>query len=88
MTAMQQDPHGDSEQDPAEGFGGEATSVTPDGTPSSRWDRDAADEDALIGGVSGQPEQPGQPAQDDLIPDVPDIPPVEDARPNGDVAGL
>ena len=72
MAAMEQDPHGDDEQDPAEGFGGEATSVTPDGAPSSRWDRDAEDEDALIGGgVSPQPGQPGPPGQDDLVPDVP-----------------
>lgn len=83
MAAKQQDPHGDPEQDPAEGFGGEATSVTPDGAPSSRWDRDAEDEDALIGGTSEQPER------DDLRADRSrDIPPVEDARPNGDVAGL
>jgi hypothetical protein len=85
VAAMQQDPHGDPEQDQAEGFGGEATSVSPDGTPSSRWDRDAEDEDALIRGVSGQS---GHPGQDDLIPDVPDIPPTEDDRPNGDRAGL
>jgi hypothetical protein len=50
--------------DPAEGFGGEITSVTPDGATSSRWDRHAVDEDALV-------------AQ-----------PVDDARTNGDVAGL
>ncbi len=69
--ARQQDPQGESaveadpaETDPAEGFGGEITSVTPDGTSSSRWDRNAVDEDALV-------------AQ-----------PVEDARTNGDVAGL
>jgi hypothetical protein len=75
VAAEQQDPQGDPEQDPAERFGGEATSVTPDGAPSSRWDQDAEDEDALMGGGSQQPNGA-------------DIPPVEDARANGDVAGL
>ncbi|TQM58480.1 hypothetical protein FBY41_3847 [Humibacillus xanthopallidus] len=31
-----------------EGFGGEATRVVPDDAPSSRWDRNAQDEDALV----------------------------------------
>jgi len=74
----QQDPQGSSAgevapagADPAEGFGGEITSVTPDGTSSSRWDRNAVDEDALLGqGTAAEPA------------------PVEDARTNGDVAGL
>ena len=34
--------------DPAEGFGGEVTSVAPDGASSSRWDQNAQDEDALL----------------------------------------
>lgn len=33
-----------------EGFGGEATTVVPDAAPSSRWDRNAQDEDALLEG--------------------------------------
>jgi hypothetical protein len=31
-----------------EGFGGEPTPVVPDAAPSSHWDRDAQDEDALL----------------------------------------
>jgi hypothetical protein len=37
-----------------EGFGGEVTRVVPDDAPSSRWDRNAQDEDALL---SNGPEE-------------------------------
>ena len=45
MVARQDDEPG---PELTEGFGGEVTSVTPDDAPSSRWDRHAEDEDALI----------------------------------------
>jgi hypothetical protein len=40
------DLHGDTGL--TEGFGGEPTPVVPDAAPSSHWDRDAQDEDALL----------------------------------------
>ncbi|TQN48325.1 hypothetical protein FHX52_1456 [Humibacillus xanthopallidus] len=39
---------GDADEGLTEGFGGEATSVVPDTAASSRWDRNAQDEDALV----------------------------------------
>ena len=38
----------DSGEGLTEGFGGEATSVVPDGSASSGWDRNAQVEDALV----------------------------------------
>jgi len=48
-----------AEGDPAEGFGGEHTGLAPDATRSSRWDRDAQDEDALLGSTSSAEERGG-----------------------------
>jgi hypothetical protein len=42
------DLHGDTGL--TESFGGEPTLVVPDAAPSSHWDRDAQDEDALLEG--------------------------------------
>jgi len=41
---------GDASEDEGltEGFGGEVTRVVPDDAPSSGWDRDAQDEDAIV----------------------------------------
>ena len=71
VVARQQDAQGESAleehragtdpsgTDPAEGFGGEVTSVAPDGTSSSRWDRNAQDEDALLHEPSTAEEDEG-----------------------------
>ncbi len=71
---------GEPFEDDARAFGGEVTAVTPDPADSSRWDSAAQDEDALLRTepVDGADDGAGSEA----------LPPVEDARPNGDVAGL
>jgi hypothetical protein len=48
-----------AEGDSAEGFGGEHTGVAPDDSRSSRWDRDAQDEDALLRRTSSAEERGG-----------------------------